>query len=166
GDLGHLLAPVHELHEVLVGAALLGLLVALEQTLDDLGRSGRDFAGEDGPGGAVDGEEVAFLVDVLADGEGALLVVDVEGGGTADADLAHLAGNEGGVRGDTTASGEDAFGGDHAAEVFRRGFDADEENLLALVGGFNGAVGVEVDLAGGGAGAGGQAGGDLGGGLD
>ena len=64
------------------------------------------------------------------------------------------------MRGHATAGGEDAFGGDHAAEVFRGGLDADEEDLLALLGGHDGALGVEVDLAGGGAGAGGEAGGD------
>ena len=64
------------------------------------------------------------------------------------------------MRGDPAAGGEDAFGGDHAAEVFRGGLDADEEDLLALLGGHDGALGVEVDLAGGGAGAGGETGGD------
>jgi hypothetical protein len=44
--------------------------------------------------------------------------------------------------------------------VLGGGLDADEEDLLALLGGLHGAVGVEVDLAGGGAGAGGEAGGD------
>lgn len=78
----------------------------------------------------------------------------------AHADLAHLAGDEGGVRGDATAGGGDALGGDHAAEIFRRGFDADEQDLLAFLGSLHGTVGIEVDLAGGGAGAGGEAGGD------
>src|SRR5690606_14290218 len=93
-------------------------------------------------------------------GRDLLVIVDLDGGGTAHADLAHLTGDERGVGGHPATSGEDAFGGDHAAEVFRRGFDADEEHLLPLVGGDDGAVGVEVDLAGGGAGTGGQAGGD------
>jgi hypothetical protein len=74
-------------------------------------------------------------------------------GGAADANLAHLAGDERRVRGDTAAGGENALGRDHAAEIFGRGLDADEQHLLALVRGLHGAVGVEVDLAGGGAGA-------------
>ena len=64
---------------------------------------------------------------------------------------------------DTTASGENAFSGDHAAEIFGRGLDANEEDFFALLGGDDGAVGVEVDLAGGGTWAGRKTGGDDGG---
>ena len=81
-------------------------------------------------------------------------------GGAADADLAHLAGNERGVRGDAAAGGEDALGGDHAAKIFRRGLDADEQHSFALGGGGGGAVGIEIDAAGRGAGTGGKAVGD------
>ena len=80
-----------------------------------------------------------------------------EGRGAADADLAHLAGDERRVRGDAAARGQDALGGDHAAKVLGGRLDADEEGLLAPLLGVHGAVGVEEDLAGGGAGAGGQA---------
>ena len=92
--------------------------------------------------------------------DGLLVVIDLQRGGAADADLAHLAGDERRVRADAAAGGEDAFGGDHAAQIFGRGFVADEEDLFALLGGVDGAVGVEIDLAGGRAGAGGQTGGD------
>ncbi len=160
GELGRLTAPLHELHVVLKLLGLLGDFVVADEAGDDLGRSGLDLARVNEAGGAVDGEEVAFLEDLAVDGGGLRIVVDDDAGGAADADLAHLAGNEGGVRGDTTASGEDTLGGNHAAEIFRGGLDANEENLLALFSGEDGAVGVEVDLAGGGAGAGGKAGGD------
>ena len=94
------------------------------------------------------------------DGDGLGGVIDLQRAGAADADLAHLPGDERRVRTDAAARGEDAFGGDHAAQIFGRGFDADEQDLLALGGGRDGAVGVEINLAGGGAGTGGQALGD------
>ena len=87
-------------------------------------------------------------------------VIDVQRAGAADADLAHLAGDERRVRTDAAARGQNAFGGDHAAQIFRRGFHAHEQHFFALVGGFDGAVGVEINFAGGRAGAGGQTGGD------
>ena len=62
--------------------------------------------------------------------------------------------------GDTAARGEDALGGDHAAQILGRGLDADEQDFLALGGGRDGTLGIEIDLAGGGAGTGGKAGGD------
>ena len=84
----------------------------------------------------------------------------MHGGGAADANLAHLAGDQRGVRGDTATGGQDAFGRDHATEIFRGGFDADQQDLLTLFGSLDGAFGVEVDLAGGGTGAGRETGGD------
>ena len=89
-----------------------------------------------------------------------VVVIDLQRAGAADADLAHLPRDERGVRGDAAFRGENAFGGDHAAQIFRRSFVADEQDLLALLRGGGGAIGVEVDLAGSGAGTGGQTGGD------
>jgi len=156
-------APLHELVVVPELLGLAGGLVAVEQAGDDLGGGGLDLAGVDGAGGAVDREEVALGEGLSGDRGDLFVVVDVDGGGAADADLAHLAGDEGGVGGDAAAGGDDAFGGDHAAEVLWGGLGSGEENLLAAGGGCLGAVGIEVDAAGGGAGAGGQALGDDGG---
>ena len=64
------------------------------------------------------------------------------------------------MRAHTAAGGENAFGRDHAAQIFGRGFDADEQNFFTLLGGDHRAISVEIDLAGGGAGAGGKTGGD------
>ena len=47
-------------------SALLRGLVAMEEALDDLGRGGLDLAGIDRAGGAVDGEEVAFIEGLAA----------------------------------------------------------------------------------------------------
>ena len=160
---GSLSAPLHQLGEVLVGTALEGLGVALDQGLHHFRRSGLDLAGVHVAGGSVDGEEVALVVGLAVHLEGLGVVVDMQGGGAAHADLAHLARHEGGMGRHAAAGGQDAFGRDHAAQILGRGFDADEQDLFALVGRFHGLFGVEVDLAGGGAGAGGKAGGDDGG---
>jgi len=165
-ELRGLLTPVHELDVVFEFFRLLRGFVAVEEAVDDFGGRGGDLARVNGARCAVDGEVIAFGEVLAFDGGDAAFVVDLDVGCAADADFAHLAGNEGSVRGDAAASGEDAFGSDHAAKVFGRGLDADEENFLAFFGGFYGAVGVEVDLAGGRTGASGQAGRDRFGFLD
>ena len=89
-------------------------------------------------------------------GERAGVIIDVNIAGAGDADFAHLAGDEGRVAGNAAASGEDAFGGDHAAKIFGAGFDAGQDDLLALVGPLFGLGGAEDDFARCRAGAGGQ----------
>ena len=59
--------------------------------------------------------------------------------------------------GNAAASGEDAVGGDHTAEIFRAGFDAGQYDVLALSGQFLGLGSRENDRAGSRTGAGGQA---------
>ena len=51
------------------------------------------------------------------------------------------------MRGDATFGREDALGGDHTAQVFRRGFGADEEDFFSLVGSGGRAVGIQIDFA-------------------
>ncbi len=51
------------------------------------------------------------------------------------------------MRGNTTASGENTLRRDHAAQIFRRSFDADEQDFFALRFGFHRAFGVEIDFA-------------------
>ena len=53
------------------------------------------------------------------------------------------------------AGSQNTFGGNHAAQILGRGFDADEEDFFALLSRDDGAISVEVDLASGSAGAGG-----------
>ena len=65
----------------------------------------------------------------------------------ADAHLAHLPGDERRVRADAAARREDAFGGDHAAQVLGRGFHAHEHDLFAAVRHLDGFLRVENDLA-------------------
>ncbi len=59
-------APFHELDVVLELLGGLRGLVAVQQTGDDFGRRGFDFARIDGAGGAVNGEEIAFLERLAA----------------------------------------------------------------------------------------------------
>jgi len=77
----------------------------MNQTGDDFRRSGLDLAGIDFASGSVDREEVSLIENLASDLDGLGVVVDVEGGGAADADLAHLAGDEGGVGRHATAGG-------------------------------------------------------------
>src|SRR5687767_7657390 len=84
----------------------------------------------------------------------------MERGGTANADFAHLARDERGVRTDAAARGGNAFGRNHAAEVFGRSFDADEEHFFLVLRGKDGAIRVEINLAGGGPRTGGKTFGD------
>ena len=151
---GGLGAPVHDALEVAVGLALLRLHGLADEYLDDFGGGGGQFTGVDEAGGAVQREVVAFLVGLAGDFDGAVVVVDGHFAHAADADLAHLAGNEGGVAGETTAGGEDALCRNHAAQVFRAGFQTHQQHLFSAVRGFHAAGGVQVDAAGGGAGAG------------
>ncbi len=155
--------PAHELGVVLVGGGVFGVEGLFDEDLDDFGGGGFEFACEDFARGAVDGEEVAFFEDAAADGEGLVGVINLECAGAADADFAHLAGDEGGVAGDAAAGGEDAFGCEHAADVFRGGLDTHEQDVVAFGGEGFGFFGVEDDFACGCARAGGQAGGDDGG---
>ena len=142
-------APVHQLLETLEFLRRSGRIVTMQHAGDDFGRSGFEFTGVNDAAGAINGEEVALLESLAADGYGLLIIVDLQGSGSADADLAHLAGNECGVGRHPTASGQDAVRSDHAAKIFRTGLVADEKNLLASLFGDDCTIRIEVDLAGG-----------------
>ena len=62
--------------------------------------------------------------------------------------------------GNAAAGGQDAFSSNHAAQVFRRGFQTDQEHFFTVVRSFHAAFRIQVDAAGGGAGAGGKAAGE------
>ena len=91
-------------------------------------------------------------------GQGKLLIglVHADGAAAGDAALAHTAGHNGGVRGHTTADGEDALGGLHALDVLGRSLQTDQNHLLATGIPSLGVLGGKDDLAAGGAGRGGQ----------
>ena len=60
----------------------------------------------------------------------ARLVVHFERARAADADLAHLPADDGGVRRHAAGRGEDPLRHEHAVDVVRQRLDADEDHLL------------------------------------
>src|SRR5579883_844220 len=141
-------APVHELLEILIRLALAWVERFFDEHLDNFRSGCRNLAGIDLADGAVDGEEVAFLVSSSLSGHRFRHVVDLQGCGTANANLTHLAGNQCGVGANTSLGGEDAFGGDHAAQVLRGGLIADQQNLFAFLRGLSRPICVEVNASG------------------
>ena len=106
-------------------------LLALEVAHHD-GVGDRHGAGEHLAGRAVDGDDVALAEGLAAAHPDLLgLGVDVERLGAAHARTAHAAGDDGGVGGLAAAAGEDAAGGDHAAQVVGVGLLADQDHVLA-----------------------------------
>ena len=71
---------------------------------------------------------------LAADGHGFGRVINVQRAGAADADFAHLPRHQRRVRADAAARGENAFGRNHAAQIFRRSFDANEQDFFAAIG--------------------------------
>ena len=64
--------------EHLIGRAVLGIERFLDEYLDDFRRGGRELAGIDFAGSAVDGEEVAFLVSHAVHGHGPGGVINLQ----------------------------------------------------------------------------------------
>ena len=86
--------------------------------------------------GAVEGEHVPLVDDFAVNLD--LFVCDVESACADDAAFAPSTGDEGGVAGHSTAGGENTGGRAHTFDVFGVGFFANENNLLPLLGPFNG----------------------------
>ena len=100
-------------------------------------------------GGAVEGDPVAFVVELTGHFDGLFFVVDFDFAGTGNAAFAHTASHNSSVGGHTAAHGEDALSHGHTAEVFGRCFDTNEYHFAFLFGPCFGFVGGEYDLAGG-----------------
>ena len=128
----HLAVFVHESHELLEARVLGGV--------DHLDGFAIDITL-----GAVEGEGVAFFVNFTIDGDGTFVHVNLEGVATHDAALATSAGHEGGVRGHTTAGGQDTVGSAHTFHIFRVGLLANEDVLDFLCGISLGDFAVEGD---------------------
>jgi hypothetical protein len=89
----------------------------------------RDRAFIDAAGVAIDGDDIIFGISLAIDDHGLLLFRDDGASAASGAAFAHRTGNDGGVGGHTTASGDDGFGIDHADDVFRRGFSTAENDF-------------------------------------
>src|SRR5690606_21324023 len=109
GHAGGLLCPLNEMDEAPELLRLLGVLVVADDDDDDFRRDGLELTAVDGAARAIDAHEVAFLEGLTGSLDGLLVVVDLDTGSAADANLAHLAGDKSGVRGDTTLGGEDTL---------------------------------------------------------
>ena len=113
-------------------AGLVALEVTHHERVDD-----RHLAGEHLAGAAVDGDDVALADDRTVGGPHPLrLDVDVERVGAAHAGAAHATGDDRGVRRLAAPAGEDAAGGDHAAQVVGVGLATDQDDALAPLGPF------------------------------
>ena len=153
---GDLRAPLHQRGIHPVSFALLRVERLLDEDLDDFRGGSRELAGINVPGCPVDGKEIPFLERLAVHGESLGAVINLQRTRAANADLAHLTRDQRGMRTDTSFRREDAFGSNHAAQVFGRGFGADEHNFFAPGGGGVRAIGVEIHFSGGRARAGGQ----------
>ena len=123
---------------------------------------GLQFAGDDAAGGSVEGDPVAVAIGVSLDAQLLVRLVDDAVSRAGHAALAHAAGDDGGVRCHAAARGENAGCDLHAGDVLRRGFAADEDDVLECSGGARlySFLGGEDDLTDGRAGRCRQAGGE------
>ena len=116
-----------------------GIFVGPLQDLAEVAGEGGLFGGDgaivDFAGGSVDGDDIAFVVDLAADRHGLVDFIDDGFAASGDAALADLTGNDSGVGGHSASHGKDTLSGDHAIEIVRRGFGSDENHLALLVGG-------------------------------
>ena len=153
---GGFFAPAHQLGVILIRLALLGRGRLIDQSLDNGRRSCLDLAAINITGSTVNGDVITFLKGIAADLHRAFFVIDNEIADTADADFAHLTGNESRVRADTSASRKDTLGGDHAAQILRGCLHTNEEDFFAAGAGFFRAFSVEIDTTASGTGTRGQ----------
>ena len=101
-------------------------------------------------GGAVQAQPVALVIGLSGQLKLLVFLVHLDLAAAGDAALAHAPGHHGGVGGHAAANGQDALGGLHALDVLGRGFQADQDHLLAPGGPLLGLLGGEDDLAAGG----------------
>ena len=87
-------------------------------------------------------------------------VIDLKFGGAADANFAHLTGDQSGVGRDPAAGGEDSFCCKHSTDVFRAGFDTHQQDLFSPLSGSFCFIRRKIDFAGGCARTGGKSAGD------
>ena len=150
----------------LEGAGRVGPAHEAGEVAGDGGLDGRDLAVIDVAGGAVQGDEVALVIDLAGHGQGLGFLVDLQLAAADDRSAAHAAGHDRRVGGHAAKDGQDALREVHALDVLRGGLAANEDNLFLVLAVLGRLVGGEVDAAGGGAGGGGQALGDDGRGLE
>ena len=106
---------------------------------------------------AVDGDDIADAHGLAGAGKRLFGIADLHFTGAGDARPPHAAGHHGGVAGHAAPGGQDALGRMHAADIFRAGFHADQDDLFPLGGHHFGLGRGKGDFSGGRAGGGRQA---------
>ena len=96
-------------------------------------RFSRQFAFINCTCGAVQRQRILRRKDFTVDGKRLGLIVDAQIMSTGDTAFAHAASNDGRMGGHAAASGDNALCGDHATQIFRRGFVADKKNGFAIL---------------------------------
>ena len=130
-ELAILVRPLHYCVEKLVCIAL-GWLHFSGQNADYFAWGSLDFAEEYFAGSAVNGNIVAFFDDCFADAHNPLGVVHRYVACCADAYFAHLARHESRVRAYAAAGCQNAFRGNHSAQIFGGSFLAAKDDFFAL----------------------------------
>ena len=106
----------------------------------------RNFAEDDVPVGTIDGDDVVFLEQEIADLHGLSVEIELQRVAAANAAAAHTTGNDGCVAGHAAAAGEHALRSDDAVDVIRRGLVAHEDDLVAIVAALFCFVGIEDNV--------------------
>ena len=106
---------------------------AAEVTAVGVCGNGGDEAVVDVAGGAVQRDAVAFMIHFAGEGELLVLFVHLDVAAAGDAAGAHAARDDCRVGGLAAADGQDALRIFHALDVFGGGFEADEDDLFALL---------------------------------
>jgi hypothetical protein len=96
-ELATFVRPLHQRRIISVALTFLWLESLADEDLDDLGRCSRDLPGEHHARRAINGDEIAFLERMAVGRDRLVCVVDAQVAGAANADLPHLAGDEGSV---------------------------------------------------------------------
>ena len=156
-EAAELVGPGQQLLEPAIETRLAGVEPAVDD-LEDLARLRRDLRDLHFTAEAVERDVVAFLHGLAGDTESLSRLVDLQSAGADYRRFAHLAADDGGVRGHAAGGGEDALCDEHAVNVVGDGFSADEHDLLALLRPLDGVIRGEDHLSARGAWRGRQAG--------
>ena len=100
----------------------------------DGGIDGRDGFAVDVAGGTVEGDPVAFAVGAVLQGEALVLFIHLDLAAAGNTAGAHTTGNNRSVGSHAAAHGQDALCVVHAFDIFRRGLQTNQDNLLTLLG--------------------------------
>jgi len=135
------------------------------EVLVDARRDQLEGLAEDLTGRAVQGDDIALVEDVIADGQLLAFDVDLDRGRTGHTRLAEAAGDNRRVAGHAAVGGQHTLGHQHAMDVVRSGLVANQDDSLALLALLGRGIGIEDEPTDGGTRRGGQALGDRLGGV-